>query len=222
MAKKSTAYVEKNRGLTGYEKPLTEYSIRELKSIASNYQIPKYGSLTSAQLVQAISENERYIKANPNKKTKKTNGGLQKYIKEKMGDSTSHSPSWYREQVFNYLSNKETLEPEIGKMYFFRYDAKWKNLLPKWDVFPLIFLVGLKFDINDEEGTKFIGANVHYLEGNLRLKMVNSFLNKRNRIAPKQTLHMYLMNYLDSFLLEVDEEDWEFIASLPLEKFIEK
>lgn len=220
MAKKSTAYVDKNKSLTGYEKSLSEYTIRELKALASKYQVPRYGSLTSSQLVEAISSNENYIKANP-KSRQKRKGGLEEYIRKRMEGSSSHSSSWYRQHVFEYLSKNETLEPAIGKMYFFRYDAKFKNVLPRWDVFPLIFLLSVK-DGDSENGGAVIGANVHYLSGEVRLKMVKSFLNKRNPVVPKQTLHMYLMEYLDSFFLEVDEEDWEFIASLPLEKFIEK
>ena len=27
----------------------------------------------------------------------------------------------------------------VGRMYLFQYDAKWKDILPYWDVWPLIF-----------------------------------------------------------------------------------
>ena len=27
----------------------------------------------------------------------------------------------------------------VGRLYLFQYDAKWKDILPYWDVWPLIF-----------------------------------------------------------------------------------
>ncbi len=204
--------------LTGYERPkLEDYNRDEIRGIAKNYGIPLAKvieqKLSKAQVIEEIRKNENYKKANPVKQS----GGLERYIKGKAGANKSHSPSWYRHQVYDYLSKKETIQPEPGKFYFFTYDAKWKKELPKWDVYPLIYL--LKIIKTDEI---LIGANIHYLEGKPRAAMAKSLLNNSNLIVPKQTLHTYLFSHLESFFFEVDKEDWEFIASLPLEQFIEK
>lgn len=207
----------KKINLTGYEKPsLENYTRDELRGIAKNYGMPLSKiieqKLNKAQLIEEIRKNKNYQKAKPVKI-----GGLEAYIKDKAGDNKSHSPAWYRQHVYDYLSKKETIEPEPGKFYFFTYDAKWKNELPKWDVYPLIYLLKIL-----KEDELLIGANVHYLEGKPRAAMAKSLLNNSNLIVPKQTLHSYLFSHLESFFFEVDKEDWEFIASLPLEKFIEK
>ena len=203
--------------ITGYEKPsLDNYTRDELRVIAKTYGIPLSKvieqKLNKAQLIEEIKKNQNYQKAAPVKM-----GGLEAYIKSKAGANKSHAPAWYRQQVYDYLSKKETIEPEPGKFYFFTYDAKWKKELPKWDIYPLIYL--LKIIKTDE---LLIGANIHYLEGKPRAAMAKSLLNNSNLIVPKQTLHSYLFAHLESFFFEVDKEDWEFIASLPLEQFVEK
>src|SRR5580765_4984034 len=44
----------------------------------------------------------------------------------------------------------------IGKMLFFQYDAKTKDKLPYWDMFPLAFL----FKVSNNSA---LGINMHYL-----------------------------------------------------------
>jgi hypothetical protein len=146
-----------------------------------------------------------------------TKGGLEKYIIQKAGANKSHSPTWYRQQVYDYLSKNEVDQPEENKLYFFHYDAKWKAMLPKWDVYPLMYF--LKITVANK---LLIGANLHYIKGKARIQVVKSLLNNSNQILPKETIHSYLFDQLQTFFFEVAREDWEFIASLPLEQFIEK
>ena len=44
----------------------------------------------------------------------------------------------------------------LGKMYFFSYDPKWKDKLPWYDRFPLIFPI-------ERYNDGFLGINFHYL-----------------------------------------------------------
>lgn len=213
---KPTAYVEQYKDLTGYEKSsLSEYSIRELKTLASTYKIKNYGSLTKDQLIKVISENEDYKKASPKKQEEEKVGGLERYIKQKAEGVTARGPSWYRQHVYDYLSSKESIEPKVGNLYFFTYNAKWKKQLPKWDIYPLAIMVAIP------KADMFIGANLHYLKGRVREQMVQVLLNNSRRRMPLETLHTYLFDHLETFFFEVDKEDWEFIASLPLEEFVE-
>ena len=46
----------------------------------------------------------------------------------------------------------------IGKMYFYYYDAKTKDMLPYWDKFPLVIPLEVHTD-------GFIGLNLHYKIG---------------------------------------------------------
>ena len=55
--------------------------------------------------------------------------------------------------------------PKIGRLYLFQYDAKWKDILPYWDVWPLIF----PFDYADNG---FYGINLHYLPPNARAALM--------------------------------------------------
>ena len=44
----------------------------------------------------------------------------------------------------------------LGKMYFYSYDPKWKNDLPWYDTFPLVFPI-------EKYNNGFLGLNFHYL-----------------------------------------------------------
>ena len=58
-----------------------------------------------------------------------------------------------------------TNRPTIGGMYLFQYDAKWKDILPYWDVWPLIFPF-------DYAKNGFYGINLHYLPPNARIDLM--------------------------------------------------
>ena len=44
----------------------------------------------------------------------------------------------------------------LGKMYFYSYNPKWKDKLPYYDTFPLVFPI-------EKYGDGFLGLNFHYL-----------------------------------------------------------
>lgn len=69
----------------------------------------------------------------------------------------------------NYLN-----QDSIGKMYMFYYDAKYKNELPYWDRFPLIFVLEVRAD-------RFWGVNLHYLPPLYRAKLMNALYQIQNR-----------------------------------------
>ena len=54
----------------------------------------------------------------------------------------------------------------IGKMYFFNYDAKFKEVLPVWDKFPLVIPM-------DTYSNGFLGLNLHYLDPGSRLALLD-------------------------------------------------
>lgn len=87
------------------------------------------------------------------------------------------SIDWFRESVATDGNNirrrlklKTTLHAPVclpGHMYFFGYEAKYKDVLPYWDAFPLIF------PLSDDEDS-FLGMNMHYLQPNLRAKLFDA------------------------------------------------
>lgn len=139
---------------------------------------------------------------------------------------------------------KKRLDPRraAGKLYFFIYDAKWKDELPYWDRFPLIFLL----NTNDArtKGKSFMGLNFHYLPYKQRIELLNALMkidssdklkeDNKVRIAyatvlkysklAKPCIKTYLNDHVKSDFIEVPKEDWEYAmllgtAKYPREKF---
>jgi hypothetical protein len=139
-------------------------------------------------------------------------GGLEKHIKEK-SKSKRQSVEWYRREVLEYLYENITDTVIPNKLYFFEYDPKLKDKLKIYDTYPLVY----SFDMSKDN---FLGSNLHYLKPKLRPAYALSLINKTARIY-ENTIHRYIFKQADNLFFEVKEEDWEFIASLPLEHFIE-
>ena len=60
-----------------------------------------------------------------------------------------------------------------GSMFLFKYDAKYKDVLPYWDAMPLVF------PIKAAPGG-FYGLNVHYLQPQLRAKLMDGLYENTN------------------------------------------
>ena len=126
-----------------------------------------------------------------------------------------------------------TGKPIIGKMYLFQYSAKWKDILPYWDMWPLIF----PFDYAKDG---FYGINLHYLAPNHRtalmlrlikaqggggnmnesfkLKLSYDIITKYKPAIP--CIKRYLFSHVQGKgLYGISGEDWSYAAALPLQKF---
>lgn len=124
-----------------------------------------------------------------------------------------------------------------GEMYLFRYDAKHKDTLPYWDMFPLIFPFRKL-----EDG--FLGLNMHYLHYRLRVILLdrlmdfktNTKLNEHTKLKfawetivglsryelVKPTVHRYLTNHVKSPLKKIEAENWVTALMLPVEGFVKE
>ena len=126
-----------------------------------------------------------------------------------------------------------TRKPLIGRMYLFQYKAKWDEILPYWDMWPLIFPF-------DYAKNGFYGINLHYLapndrtdlmirlikaqggSGNLteryRLKLSYDIITKFKPAKP--CIKRYLFGQVrGSGMYGIGGEDWSYAAALPLQKF---
>jgi hypothetical protein len=129
-----------------------------------------------------------------------------------------------------------------GGMYFYLYDALWKDELPYWDKFPLMILIEKTKLAN---GPGFLGLNLHYLPTEMRLIFLNKLLETR-AIYNKQTdmirlrmtyeflksttnlkefkpcVKYYLVEQIKSKILPIQAHEWIFAAGLQVDKFQKK
>jgi hypothetical protein len=164
-------------------------------------------------------------------------------IRASAGD-TERSVNWYQQQIKkisgltpNNLIRSGTLVTKVtpGHMYMFFYDAKHKDKLPYWDMFPLVF------PFRAVEGG-FLGINLHYMpylirakllgrlheyvsddriDENRRLQISWNMLNNFSTVAPiKNSVKHYLNEHIQSKFVHIQHEDWLIASQLPVERFV--
>jgi hypothetical protein len=137
------------------------------------------------------------------------------------------------------MSDRERLRSQsiIGRMYFYYYDPKTKDQLKYYDKFPLVIPI-------ERYGDGFLGLNLHYVEPKVRfilLDKLSTFTNNkmydettRLRLS-YQTLKSassifeatpcikrYLYSHVKSRFLEINANEWDIAAILPVESFEKK
>lgn len=137
----------------------------------------------------------------------------------------------------NILNDAERISPKafVGKMYFFHYDAKYKDVLPVWDKFPLVIPM-------DTYETGFMGINLHYLDPYTRLVLLDrlqDFINndkyddttkfnlsyallsnsRRYKII-EPCIKRYLFQHIMSSLIYVEPDNWETAVFLPVQQMV--
>lgn len=122
----------------------------------------------------------------------------------------------------------------IGSMFSFFYDPKLKKVLPYYDMFPLVFVIGPK-------PGGFLGINLHYLPPVLRAKLMDQLYatanNKRYDSTTKLRISYellskasrfryfapcvkhYLFDHVQSKYLKIEPKFWDVALMLPTEKF---
>ena len=122
----------------------------------------------------------------------------------------------------------------VGHMYLFAYFAKWRDELPYWDRYPLIF------PFSKRKG-RFTGINLHYLPPQQRAVLMDRLVelatdnrwNEKTKLRLtyetlkgssryryfKPTIHTYLTSHVKSRLVKVDSADWQTALMLPLQRF---
>lgn len=157
---------------------------------------------------------------------------------------TKGSRHWLKDSVnkVNKPPNRQSLIQEgqtladalVGRMFMYYYDAKWKEELPYWDKFPLIFVIELYKD-------GWLGLNLHYLPLQIRTRLFDKLLKFANdksldkitklRLSyqllksvsqfpeVQPTIKRYLSSHVKSRLLRIDPVDWEIALFVPVEQF---
>jgi len=175
----------------------------------------------------------------------KVNADLAKYgIKPR----TSAAQEWIRSKVSslrmpanrsNVLNDAKRISPKafIGRMYFYHYDPKLKDILPVWDKFPLVIPIEMYSD-------GFLGLNLHYLDPYSRLALLDrlyDFINNdkyddttrfnlsysllsasRRYKMIEPCIKRYLISHIRSSLIYIEPDSWETAIFLPTEKMVYK
>jgi len=134
-------------------------------------------------------------------------------------------------------ARRVTSKAFIGKMYFFAYDAKFKEVLPVWDKFPLVIPMETYSD-------GFLGLNLHYLDPGSRLVLLDrlhDFINNdkyddttrfklsysllsasRRYSIIEPCIKRYLFQHIMSSLIYIEPDNWETAVFLPVQKMVYK
>lgn len=173
---------------------------------------------------------------------------LQKAFDKYRYDSTisQKSKTWFFQQT-NLLKNARVTPSRIireqnhvskvvpGKLYMFYYDPKFKEELPYYDTFPLVFPFR-------SMPNGFLGLNMHYLPYFQRVQLMTrlmQFANNKNfdettKIkyswslisgvskfkAAEACVKHYLKDHVKSPFAEVQANDWHTAMMLPVERFV--
>lgn len=129
----------------------------------------------------------------------------------------------------------KTGSPTIGEMYMFTYDPKYKETLPFYDMYPLVF--PLEF-----YGNGFLGLNLHYLPPVARAQLMDSLKKIANNDKYNETTKLnisydvlsryskqfsgfqscikrYLYAHVRSPFHQVSASDWDKAVMLPLQRW---
>lgn len=139
----------------------------------------------------------------------------------------------------NVLNDASRISPKafVGRMYFFHYDPKYKDVLPVWDKFPLVIPMEAYSD-------GFLGMNLHYLDPFSRLVLLDrlqDFINNdkyddstrfnlsydllsrsRRYKLFEPCIKRYLISHIMSSLIYIEPDNWETAVFLPTQKMVYK
>lgn len=151
------------------------------------------------------------------------------WFKDKVGDIAKKI-----KRTSNQIFSKDST-PTIGHMYMFVYDPKYKNVLPFYDMYPLVFPI--EFNNNG-----FLGINLHYLPPLARANLLSSLKKLSNNNKYDDTTRLvisyeilrahaiqfkgfencvkrYLFSHVRSSFHQVSASDWDKAVLLPLQRW---
>ena len=164
---------------------------------------------------------------------------MAKTVFDKILDTTTGPKSydWYKKQVQAMTTpgarslinqGKATIRPKYGVMNLFGYDPKFKETLPLYDRFPLIF------PLEPAKGG-FYGINFHYLQPGARvnfLRQLSRFASDKNYDKKtrynigelsgryyKKTIKHYLYSQVRSSFLNITADEMAIAIFLPVARF---
>ncbi len=161
-----------------------------------------------------------------------------------LAESAKGAVNWFKDKVTqitkklkgdpNKVFTKDST-PEIGQMYMFAYDPKYKDTLPFYDKYPLVFPI-------EFYGDGFLGINLHYLPPLARAALLSNLkrLANNNKYDDSTKLNIsyellrahavqfkgfencvkrYLFAHVRSSFHQVSSSDWDKAVLLPLQRW---
>ncbi len=167
-------------------------------------------------------------------KTKYTSGEIQAWFFDKAFAAPTQTGA--RRIIMRDDAKRGRTNTVVGKMFFFRYDPKTKDKLPKYDKFPLVFPI-------EPYADGFLGLNLHYLnltERDALLSMLikeggNPKLNEYAKLQisysiikraasvyglAKPCVKRYLFGHVRSKFIEVYPGEWDKAIELPVADWV--
>jgi hypothetical protein len=156
---------------------------------------------------------------------------------------TSEARDWLKAKVKSLSPSRTALMKDrdnlkdksmIGRMYFYFYDPKLKDMLPYYDRFPLVIPIERYQD-------GFLGLNLHYISPKQRIILLDKLSNFLNNHKYDETTRLrlsydhlrnastiyeglpcikkYLYKNVKSRFLEITADEWDIAALIPYEYF---
>jgi len=156
---------------------------------------------------------------------------------------TSEARDWLKAKVKSLSPSRTALMKDrdnlkdksmIGRMYFYFYDPKLKDMLPYYDRFPLVIPIERYQD-------GFLGLNLHYISPKQRVILLDKLSNYLNNHRYDETTRIrlsydhlrnastiyeglpcikkYLYKQVKSRFLEITADEWDIAALIPYEYF---
>lgn len=138
--------------------------------------------------------------------------------KKLLNEEMNRSKTWFNRKMRNlkdpksrqrsfqaYMKERKKMRPEIGRMYFFPYQAKGDGELEFWDQYPLIFPL-------DMSGKHILGINLHLAPPPYRAVILDALLE-----------HYTLGDFrydIDDYDVTIENVDYGLIRSMSQSRLI--
>jgi hypothetical protein len=137
--------------------------------------------------------------------------------------SSTNAAKFYREADNKVEKAVLKRRVELGDLFCYYYNPKYRATLPYYDMFPMIMLIGA-------EKETFLGINFHYLRPKWRAILLDrvsaklgaglpkwSKLRQIRQIAP--TIKRYRFDHIMRKVVPIEENEQEIAIFLPTERF---
>ena len=146
--------------------------------------------------------------------------GLKGELRNKF--SSTNAAKFYREsEKINPLIFRKRIS--LGDLFCYYYNPKYRQVLPYYDMFPMIMLISADKDT-------FLGINFHYLAPKFRAILLDRVtakvggglinwkkISRIKQIAP--TVKRYRYDHIMKKVVSIEESEQEIAIFLPTEKF---